>query len=164
MWAWRRDVGGVDYTPRHGEGKVCRRTVRAALARARLRGRAPQGQDAPGLLSAAGDFERIGVATVDLAELVGARETVRRILLESSALNAILIISVQVRQTAGDAMFRCRSMELQQGGCEHHCAAAPRGRPVRLMGSAVPRGLSSTRWTSGDPKVRITRFRDFKTL
>ena len=50
----RRDVGGVDYTPRHGEGKVCRRTVRAALARARLRGRAPRGQDATGLLSAAG--------------------------------------------------------------------------------------------------------------
>ena len=77
--------------------------------------------------SAAGDFERIGVATVDLAELVGARETVRRILLESSALNAILIISVQVRQTAGDAMFRCRSMELQQGGASGGDGGGGRG-------------------------------------
>ena len=59
-------------------------------------------------------FERLGVATVDLAGLVGARQTERRFLLESSAFNAILKVGVQVRQTAGDAMFRCRSQDVQQ--------------------------------------------------
>ena len=56
-----------------------------------------------------GAFERLGVVNIDLAELVGVRETERGFLLEEASFNAVLKVGLAVHQVAGDAMFRARS-------------------------------------------------------
>ena len=85
---------------------IVRLSVRAATATA-VGGAAGGGGNAK--------FERLGVVNVDLAELVGVRETARGFLLEESSFNAVLKVSLTVRQVAGDAMFRARS-EASSGG------------------------------------------------
>jgi hypothetical protein len=89
---------------------VVRLSVRAAAA-ATGGGAAAAAAAGGGGGGGGGAFERLGVVNIDLAELVGVRETERGFLLEESSFNAVLKVGLTVHQVAGDAMFRARSAD-----------------------------------------------------